>query len=409
MSKNKFDNKNTKIITLYLQFWTWSSIMKKKLAYLVASISALSFPVFSYADSPYFSLKDGDGFKRFSVSVGALHVMPQGKAQPININTAVPEGTKSEVGRISTSSVLGAIDTSTADGVDKKRKLETLINSGLVSPLILDEIDGVKYLKPSVGGTAEIDGLSSWTAQGTGLEADDVTTLGIMTNYFFTDNISLEVKAGIPPKVDIKGKGNISAPLTGSVDPGNVNIIIADIDAGSIIGGNIPLKQDIQVTNLEAHGKVAEARAWTPAFEFQYHFGKTGVNKFRPYVGLGLMYAYFNELEMNSNLEADLVAAGHKIANIKLGEAGKALDGIESTANPKVKLEAKDAFAPVATAGFTYDFNDRWFAVGSISYAHLKGETTITVNDAKLGELINAKSDIEINPILGYAGIGYRF
>ncbi|MFE1971002.1 hypothetical protein ACFMJR_19440, partial [Acinetobacter baumannii] len=24
-------------------------------------------------------------------------------------------------------------------------------------------------------------------------------------------------------------------------------------------------------------------------------------------------------------------------------------------------------------------------------------------------ELINAKADIEINPILGYAGIGYRF
>lgn len=39
----------------------------------------------------------------------------------------------------------------------------------------------------------------------------------------------------------------------------------------------------------------------------------------------------------------------------------------------------------------------------------LKTDTTITVNDAKYGELINAKADIEINPILGYAGIGYRF
>jgi outer membrane protein W len=31
------------------------------------------------------------------------------------------------------------------------------------------------------------------------------------------------------------------------------------------------------------------------------------------------------------------------------------------------------------------------------------------VNDSKYGELIKAKADIEINPILGYAGIGYRF
>lgn len=365
--------------------------MKKKLAYLVASISALSFPVFSYADSPYFSLKDGDGFKRFSVSVGALHVMPQGKAQPININTAVAEGENTRVGDISMNSV---IDNLTEE------------NTGLADLVkFLDNL-GLNQLPSQLSGTADIYNLSQWKAEGTGLEADDVTTLGIMTNYFFTDNISFEVKAGIPPKVDIQGKGQIYAPFKATAKP---ELDLIDSIPGGIALGEMYLQKDLPITDLSAHGKVAEARAWTPAFEFQYHFGKTGVNKFRPYVGLGLMYAYFNELEMNSNLEADLVAAGHKIANIKLGEAGKALDGIESTANPKVKLEAKDAFAPVATAGFTYDFNDRWFAVGSISYAHLKGETTITVNDAELGELINAKSDIEINPILGYAGIGYRF
>jgi len=85
------------------------------------------------------------------------------------------------------------------------------------------------------------------------------------------------------------------------------------------------------------------------------------------------------------------------------------LDGIESSANPKVDLEASDAFAPVATVGFTYDFNDTWFAVGSVSYAHLKNDTTITVTDANLGELIRSKADIEINPILAYAGFGMRF
>ncbi len=55
-------------------------------------------------------------------------------------------------------------------------------------------------------------------------------------------------------------------------------------------------------------------------------------------------------------------------------------------------------FAPVATVGFTYDFNEKWFAVGSLSYAHLKNETTITVTDAKHGELIHSKADIEVNP-----------
>ena len=44
--------------------------MKKSLLCIMSSL--VSFPVISHADSPYFSLKEGDGFKRFSVSVGAL-------------------------------------------------------------------------------------------------------------------------------------------------------------------------------------------------------------------------------------------------------------------------------------------------------------------------------------------------
>ncbi|MBU3847870.1 MAG: OmpW family protein [Candidatus Acinetobacter avistercoris] len=372
--------------------------MKKTVLNTAMTAALISLPLMSHADSPYFSLKDGDGFKRFSVSVGALHVMPQGKAQPININTAVNEGQKSRVGDVKVDSVLNAIDESKEGATAKKGLLKTAVDLDILG-LISFNKDGDKYLKSNVAGEATLTGLSNWQAQGTGLEADDVTTLGILTNYFFTDNVSLEIKAGIPPKVDIQGKGQIFAPLSGVASPEGIGQIV----------GDLPLKKDIFITDLSGHGQVAEARAWTPAFEFQYHFGKTGVNKFRPYVGLGLMYAYFNDLEMNPNLEKDLIAAGHKIANIKNGAAGAALDNKESTANPKVSLEASDAFAPVATVGFTYDFNDRWFAVGSVSYAHLTGETTITVRDEQLGELINAKSDIEINPILGYAGIGYRF
>lgn len=354
--------------------------MKKNLLNTAISVSLLSLPLVGYADSPYFSLDDGDGFKRFSVSVGALHVMPQGKAQPIQAYTAVKNGEVQKVGSIKSDTVKANLK----EGFEPSFILNAALNS-------LDTIPA------ALSGSATIDGLESWNNAGTGLEADDVTTLGIMTNYFFTDHISFEIKAGIPPKVDILGKGQIYAPFSAVAEP-----------LGGI-AGELQLENDIFITDLSKHGTVAEARAWTPAFEMQYHFGKTGVNKFRPYVGVGLMYAYFNDLKINPGLEQDLINAGHKIANIKNGAAGAALEGTQSTANPKVKLEADDAFAPMATLGFSYDFNDRWFAVGSVSYAHLTGETTITVKDETLGELITAKSDIEINPILGYAGIGYRF
>ncbi|KGT48138.1 MULTISPECIES: OmpW family protein [Acinetobacter] len=350
--------------------------------------STILLPTLGYADTSYFSLQDGDGFKRFSVSVGALHVMPQGKAQPFKVNTAVQNGESYRNGAIGVDTVLNNLDPS--------------VNQNAVKLLL----EGIGFftggtLPASLSGSTEINGLSEWNNPGTGLEADDVTTLGIMTNYFFTDNVSLEIKAGIPPKVDLQGKGRIYAPFSGTATPtlGSIELPL-----------DIVLKKDIEITDLEAYGPTASARAWTPAFEFQYHFGKTGVNKFRPYIGVGLMYAYFNELEINPQTEQDLIKAGHMIANILDNKAGASLENTPNEkANPKVKLDATDTFAPVVTAGFTYDFNDKWFAVGSISYAHLKNETTITVIDDHFGKLIESKADIEVNPLLAYAGIGIRF
>lgn len=374
-------------------------MMKKSLFCMTAAFFAL--PTVTSAASPYFSLKDGDGFKRFSVSAGWLHAMPQGSGNPVNINTSVAEGTKSKVGDVTVDSVLGAIDQSTADGKRKHDTLKTLTDNPLTSLLIThkDE-DGKTYLNSNIAGEATINGLSNWEAQGTGLEADNVDTVGIMANYHFSDNLSLEIKAGIPPKVDIKGKGNIYAPLSGIDKPGGIGTIL----------GDIPLKQDIFITDLTQGSKAASARAWLPAVELHYQFGKSGVNKFRPYVGAGVMYAYFNELEMNSGIESDLIKAGHMIQNIHDGKAGAALDGKTSSAKPIVKLEATDTFAPIVTLGATYDFNPNWFAVGSVSYSKMNSEAKIYVTDQNTGkELIKANTKIDIDPLITYLGVGYRF
>ena len=375
-----------------------STTMKKSICWLTTSCIAL--PILSHADSPYFSFKDGDDFKRFSVSAGWLHVMPQGKANPFNISTTIPEGKQSAVGRVKADSVLNAIDTSTETGAGKKKVLEGVLNSILAGTISDKDENGVRYLKPEVAGQATLNGLSQWTAEGTGLEADNVDTLGIISNYHFTDHVSLEVKAGIPPKVDIKGKGEITAHLSGSANPGGLGAII----------GELPLKQDIPITDLSSQSSAASARAWTPAVELHYQFGKSGVNKFRPYLGIGVMYAYFNDLKVNPSIESDLVAAGHMIQNINDGKAGQALDKINSSADPKVKLDAEDAWAPIVTAGFTYDFKPNWFAVASVSYAKLNNNTNIDVVDNHTGnQLIHATTKIDIDPILTYMGVGYRF
>ena len=357
--------------------------MKKTL--LCLATAAICLPtISSAAESGYFSLED-EGFKRFSLSIGALHVMPQGKAQPFKVNTAIYENYESKVGNIQASTVI--------DNLDPDRKPNYLVE-GIVK--IISALQG--NVSGTISGNSYINGLSSWDNPGTGLEADDVTTVGIMSSYHFTDNLSVEVKGGIPPKVNIKGVGKIYAPFSATAKP-----------LGGI-AGNLDLKNNILITDLEQSSKAAEARAWTPAFELQYRFGETGINKFRPYVGVGLMYAYFNELKMDPGIEKDLQAAGHMIQNIINQNAGASLDKKDSNGKMKVNLKATDALAPIATVGFTYDFNDTWYAVASISYAHLQNETEITVVNENTGvELINSKADIEINPILGYAGIGIRF
>jgi len=374
-----------------------SFMMKKSLFCMTAAFFAL--PTVTFAASPYFSFKDGDGFKRFSVSAGWLHAMPQGSANPVNINTSVAEGTTSKVGDVSTKAVLDAIDQSKTSG---KFWYSTIS--------LLDKFTDT--LPSSLAGTAEVNGLSQWQQQGSGLEAADVDTVGLMFNYNFTDNLSLEIKGGIPPKVDINGKGNIYAPLSGKATPLKDGSVIGGIlgDGIAKAGGDIPLKQDIHITDLSQGGKAATARAWLPAVELQYQFGKTGVNKFRPYIGAGVMYAYFNDLKTNSGIEADLIQAGHMIQNIHDNKAGAALDRKTSSADPVVKLKATDAFAPIVTLGATYDFKPNWFAVGSVSYSKMSSDAKINVIDRNTGkELIRAKTTIDIDPLITYVGIGYRF
>ena len=63
----------------------------------------------------------------------------------------------------------------------------------------------------------------------------------------------------------------------------------------------------------------------------------------------------------------------------------------------------------IITLGATYDFNDRWFAVGSLSYAKLDSETTITVKNDSGEELIKSKTNLDIDPYITYLGLGYRF
>ncbi|WP_438012131.1 OmpW/AlkL family protein [Psychrobacter raelei] len=382
--------------------------MNKPLSFACAVAAPILFSHSAMAQFDYSKYIETDGsFKRFSVSAGWLHANPTGDATPVKNTTAISDGTSHNNGSVRSGTVKRVLDPD--QGLDSAAENQARfdeINSGLSLPGD-DNTDLSNTALGNLSGTTVINGLQKFATPGTGLESDDVDTLGMLINYHIDDNWSVEVKAGFPPKVDILGKGTVVAPFRGVVTPSGI--------AEQAIG-DFNIKDDIVITDLSQGSKASTARAWLPATELHYKFGKSGVNKFRPYVGAGVMYAYFNDLKLNSGIRQDLVDAGHMIQNIKEGNAGTSLqyDGPDGRTTPSssgmhVKVKADSAWAPIVTVGATYDFDDSWFAVGSLSYAKLDSDSTITVSNDNGEQLIKAVSKIDIDPYISYLGVGYRF
>lgn len=372
-----------------------------------------------------------ESFKRFSVSAGWLHVIPNGSANPFNISTLALQSGRFGVGAISPKTFMNSVDLAKIDG-DATAKAQALFNSEPNEPgekfvppnsysktldmLLVTKVDGKTVadssgllddtsgkLIPAATGSVGIRGIENWTQQGTGLVAEKIDTLGLVIGYYLTDQVSLQMIGGIPPRVDIQGKGEIIAPMKGTA-------YLTDHRVAPYIGREVLIKEDIPITKLGNKPTVSRARAWTPSFEVQYQFGKTGVNKFRPFVGAGFMYAHYNQIKVHHEVRKDLISAGHRIQNILDGKAGASLENIKSSGDPYVRVKAEDSIAPIATLGFTYDLNQSWYVTASVSYAKLNNLVKVDVVNSRDGNrLIRSTTRIDVDPILTYAGVGYRF
>ena len=213
------------------------------------------------------------------------------------------------------------------------------------------------------GKTGKVLGGADVSSPDAGFDVQNADTAGLMLDYFVNDNVSLEMVLGAPPRMELEGVGAIKA-------------------------GKLPL------TNLSQYSTAAKVDAYTPTISARYHFGAID-NKFRPYVGAGFMYAIFNNVKVDENLK-------NEIANNPTLNA----IGFKPSLG-KVKVE--DAVAPVVMIGADYSINKNWFATASVSYAHLSTTAKLDIKDPKVGTLLAGKSDIQINPIVTYIGLGYRF
>ena len=147
-----------------------------KIGALVISIALLSVTQSGFSAT-------GGSFKRFSVSAGWLHAMPQGKANPFNISTPIANGRNANIGSVSLNAVVNSIDPSDVNADAMKSILNMLGDIYKENPnepelsqfFELKNVNGTDevYLKDALSGSADLYGLEQWTAGGSGLEVQD--------------------------------------------------------------------------------------------------------------------------------------------------------------------------------------------------------------------------------------------
>jgi len=190
---------------------------------------------------------------------------------------------------------------------------------------------GVNNISPHVSS----GDLSAPSLPGTKVDVKSATSAIATLAYMLTDDVSFEFYAGLPYKHDIVG-------------------------AGSIAGV----------------GKIGSVKQVSPTLFGQYRFMPAS-SAFRPYVGLGITYAYF------------------------YGEEGSGtLTTMTNPGGPPTTLKASSAWGLSPELGVAFKLSDRWFLDASVIKTFVKNHT-----DLSSGQRIETKLD----PVSANLSVGYRF
>ncbi len=190
---------------------------------------------------------------------------------------------------------------------------------------------GINNIDPKVSS----GDLSPPSLPGTRLDVRSATSLILTAAYMVTDAVSVEFYAGLPYKHEVVGAGAI-----------------------------------------QGVGKLGTIKQVSPTIFGQYRFLAASA-PFRPYVGIGLTYAYFYG-----------------------GEGSGTLTALTNPGGPPTRLSASAAFGVSPQIGATFKLNDRWFVDASLIKTYVRNKNTLST-----GQTIDTKLD----PVSAGLSIGYRY
>ena len=170
----------------------------------------------------------------------------------------------------------------------------------------------------------------------------DSDTVGVAFTHFFTDNAALTFDAGIPPTFKLQGGGAL-APL----------------------------------------GQLGTAKQWSPALVAKWYFGSAD-SAFRPFIGAGVTYVWYSDVELSPLLQRTLTSGGTASADLS------------------------SSWAPVANVGASYNFDKNWSLSLSVSYIPLKTKADIT-GTTPGGTQVKANTTLTLDPLVTFLSVGYKF
>lgn len=185
---------------------------------------------------------------------------------------------------------------------------------------------------------------------GSGARVSDSDTLGLNLTYFVDSHWAVEGVFGIPPKFKLYGTGT-----------------------------------------LEQVGELGQARQWSPTLLGKYYFND-GQAAFRPFLGLGATYVWYNRVNLSSNLQG---ALGNQLHRPPLSTVTTA------------KLDS--SFAPVVNVGAAYQFNPHWGVSFSVSYIALKTKAKLTTTSTTGLPIATSEARLKLDPIVPYLSLTYTF
>ncbi|PPE73899.1 hypothetical protein C3942_10895 [Solimonas fluminis] len=244
---------------------------------------------------------------------------------------------------------------------------------GLVHVNTLDSSTPLRtQLRPSLlGGVLGID--SDFVSEGTAARVGSSETLLFIYSYYFTDRWSLKLEGGIPARFDIAGEG--------VVRPTGIAGSVISVDLGAPV--NNPL---------------ASATQWSPVAMLQYSFGRPR-DAVRPYVGVGLTYTWFTDVELDEDFDAALNDQFGRALALAAGKPGAT----------RARADASPSFAPAFNAGIAMSLSERWNVSASVSYLMLSTESTIDILAADGARLARSRTALDLNPLAMSVLVGYRF